>query len=250
MTTRLTILGSSGRFATAHRASSGYLVELDGHRLWLDAGAGTWRNLLGHCTFDAVEAVILTHRHPDHVTDVYQLQHARLYGPKGRLPEIPLWAPAQTLESLSAYDDLHDAFEVHAIEGGASIEFAGATIRFVSMAHPPETVGVRVETGDGVLAYSADSGEEADFAALAGGADLFVCEASNQDSDDIWEGHLRASQAARIASEAGVSRLVLTHLPVGRDLGLSLAQAQAVVDGPTVQLAADGDAHEVGQGGT
>ncbi|HYP22689.1 MAG TPA: MBL fold metallo-hydrolase [Actinomycetota bacterium] len=247
MTTRITILGSSGRFATAHRASSGYLLEIDGHRLWLDAGAGTWRNLLGQCAFDEVDGVILTHRHPDHVTDVYQLQHALLYGPKGRLPEIPLWAPAQTIESMSAYDDLHDAFEPHVVAGGDSIEVAGATIRFVSMAHPPETVGVRVETADGVLAYSADSGEEADFEALAGGAGLFVCEASNQDSDDIWEGHLRASQAARIATGAGVERLVLTHLPVERDLGLSLAEAQAAVDGPSVQLAADGDSHEVGR---
>lgn len=247
MTTRITILGSSGRFATAHRASSGYLLEIDGHRLWLDAGAGTWRNLLGHCAFDEVDGVILTHRHPDHVTDVYQLQHALLYGPKGRLPEIPLWAPAQTIESMSAYDDLHDAFEPHVVAGGDSIEVAGATIRFVSMAHPPETVGVRVETADGVLAYSADSGEEADFEALAGGAGLFVCEASNQDSDDIWEGHLRASQAARIATGAEVERLVLTHLPVERDLGLSLAEAQAAVDGPSVQLAADGDSHEVGR---
>lgn len=245
MTTKLTVLGSSGRFATALRASSGYLLEVDGVRLWLDAGAGTWRNLLGHCAFDEIDGVILTHRHPDHVTDVYQLQHALLYGPKGRLPEIPLWAPAETIESLSAYDDLHDAFEPRVIAGGESIEIAGATIRFVSMAHPPETVGVRVETGDGVVAYSADSGEEADFAALAGGADLFVCEASNQDSDEIWEGHLRASQAGRIATDAGVRRLVLTHLPVERDLGLSLAEAQRVVDGPSVELAGDGDAYEV-----
>jgi ribonuclease BN (tRNA processing enzyme) len=245
VTTRITVLGSSGRFATALRASSGYLLEIDGRRLWLDAGAGTWRNLLGRCEYDEVEGVILTHRHPDHVTDVFQLQHARLYGPKGRLPEIPLWAPAETIESLSAYDDLHEAFEAHAVAGGDAIEFAGVTIRFVTMAHPPETVGVRVETGDGVVAYSADSGEEADFTALAGGAGVFVCEASNQDSDDIWEGHLRASQAARIANEVGAGRLVLTHLPVGRDLGLSLAEAQRAAAGLSVQLAADGDAHEV-----
>lgn len=247
MTTKLTVLGTSARFATAARACSGYLLEVDGHRLWLDAGAGTWRNLLARCAFDEVEAVILTHRHPDHVTDVYQLQHALLYGPKGRLPAVPLWAPAETIESLSAYDDLHDAFEPRAVDGDVAIEWAGATIRFVSMAHPPDTVGVRVETADGVLAYSADSGEEADFEALAGGADLFLCEASNQDSDEIWEGHLRASQSGRIATEAGVRHLVLTHLPAERDLGLSLAEAQRAAGNLAVELAADGDVHEVRQ---
>ncbi|MDQ3981346.1 MAG: MBL fold metallo-hydrolase, partial [Actinomycetota bacterium] len=156
MTSKLTILGTSARFATTLRACAGYLLELDGRRLWLDAGAGTWRNLLGHCAFDEIDGVVLTHRHPDHVTDVFQLQHALLYGPKGRLPGIPLWAPAETIDALSAYDDLHDGFELHAVAGGDAITFAGATIRFVSMAHPPETVGVRVETADGVLAYSAD----------------------------------------------------------------------------------------------
>jgi ribonuclease BN (tRNA processing enzyme) len=245
VTTKVTVLGTSARFATPARACSGYLVELDGHRLWLDAGAGTWRNLLRHCAYEDVEGVIVTHRHPDHSTDVFQLEHARLYGPRGELPRIPLWAPAETHEALAGFKELA-AFDARVVEGGDAITFAGATIRFVSMAHPPETVGVRVEGAGAVVAYSADSGEEADFAALAGDADLFLCEASNQDSDEIWEGHLRASQAGRIATGLGVRRLVLTHLPVERDLGLSLAEAQRVADGLTVQLAADGDSYEVG----
>ncbi len=246
VTTKLTILGTSARFATTARACSGYLLDVDGHKLWLDAGAGAWRNLLGHCDFADLEGVIVTHLHPDHATDVFQLQHALLFGPKGESPPIPLWAPGETIEALSAYRELTDGFAVNVVEAGGSITFAGATIRFFAMAHPPETVGVRVESAGGVLAYSADSGEDADFAALAGGADVFLCEASNQDSDEIWEGHLRASQAGRIAREAGAKRLLLTHLPVERDLGLSLAQAQREAGGLPLELAADGDVHEVG----
>lgn len=246
MTTTLTVLGTSARFATTERASSGYLLDVDGHRLWLDAGAGTWRNLLGHCDFTDLEGVIITHRHPDHATDVYQLQHALLFGPGGRSPSIPLWAPKETLETLSAYDDLSDGFDTEVVGDGTTIAFAGATVRFTSMVHPPETVGVRVETPDGVLAYSADSGADADFGALAGGADLFLCEASNQDSDDVWEGHLRASQAGRIAAEVGARRLVLTHLPVDRDLRLSLEEARRAAGGIPVELASDGAVYEVG----
>jgi ribonuclease BN (tRNA processing enzyme) len=246
MTTRLTILGSSARFATVDRACSGYLLDVDGHKVWLDAGAGTWQNLLRHCRFEDVEAVVLTHRHPDHATDVYQLQHALLFGPNGRLPSIPLWAPAETLDLLNAYDDLTDAFDTNVAAGGSSIELAGATFRFFAMAHPPETVGVRVESRDGVLAYSADSGDAADFEGLAGGASLFLCEASNQDSDDVWEGHLRAAQAGRIAREAGVRRLVLTHLPVDRDLDLSLTEARREAGDVPVELAVDGAVYEVG----
>lgn len=245
MTTRLTILGTSARFATTARACSGYLLEIDGRRLWLDAGAGSWRNLLAHVDYRDLDGVLITHRHPDHASDVFQLQHALLYGPDGELPPLPLWAPGETLETLSAYDDLDHGFRTQAVAAGETITFAGATIVLFAMAHPPETVGVRVETADGVLAYSADTGEDADFGGLAGGADLFLCEASNQDSDEIWEGHLRASQAGRLSRDAGVRRLVLTHLPVGRDLGLSLAEAQREAAGIAVELASDGAVYEV-----
>ncbi len=243
---RVVVLGSSGRFATRDRACSGYLVDVDGHLLWLDAGAGTWRNLLAHCDYIDLEGIVLTHRHPDHVTDVFQAEHARVFGPRGELPSIPLWAPGETLDRLSAYGgEMSGAFDVREVQADDAIEFGGARISFFAMAHPPETLGVRVERDGCVVAYSADTGAEADFAGLAGGADLFFCEATNQDADELWEGHLRASQAASIAREVGVRSLVLTHLPVGRDLGLSLSEAQRVAGGVELQLAADGQVHEV-----
>ncbi|HEX2241551.1 MAG TPA: MBL fold metallo-hydrolase, partial [Actinomycetota bacterium] len=88
--------------------------------------------------------------------------------------------------------------------------------------------------------YSADSGEEADFEALAGDADVFVCEATFQDSDEPWFGHLSAAQAARVAARVRAKKVVLTHLPPGRDFGLSLAEAQREAADLDVQLASDG----------
>lgn len=246
MTLRVTVLGSSGRFATRDRACSGYLVDIDGHLLWMDAGAGTWRNLIAHCDYADLGGILLTHRHPDHVTDVFQAEHARIFGPRGPLPAIPLWAPAETLDRLSGYGgDMSGAFELRQADGGSSITFGAGRVSFFEMAHPPETVGVRIEHDASVIAYSADTGADADFQALAGGADIFFCEASNQDSDELWEGHLRASQAAAIARDVDARHLVLTHLPVARDLGLSLAEAQRESGDVKVELAADGQRHEV-----
>ncbi len=247
MTLSVTVLGSSAMFATVERACAGYLVDIDGTKIWLDAGAGTWRNLLQHVSYADLAAVILTHRHPDHVTDVFQAEHARLYGGPDRLPSLPLWAPAETIERITAYKpDLVDAFELIEVKGGRSLEFAGATFSFVSMAHPPETVGVRIEKEGRSFAYSSDTGGEADFATLAGGVDVFVCEATFQESDEMWEGHLRATQAARHAQEVGAHKLVLTHLPPGRDHDLSRKEAEHVAGGLDVMLAEDGLRLEVG----
>jgi ribonuclease BN (tRNA processing enzyme) len=227
-------------FATLDRAASGYLVEYDDNHIWMDAGAGTWRNLLHFVDYRDVTGVVLSHRHPDHTTDVFQLFHARHYGDPDPMSPIPLWAPQETLDRLLGYStDLHDTFDMRAVAETEAVDVGPARFTFVRMAHPPVTLGVRVEHADSVLAYSSDSGPDADFTALAQDADVFVCEATFQDSDEEWEGHMRASQAGTIAAQQGVKRLVLTHLPPGRDLALSLAEAKATCGDVPAELADD-----------
>lgn len=248
MTFSLTVLGSSGMFGTPQRACAGYLLRTDLGTVLVDCGAGSWRNLLGHVDYSELDAVVLSHRHPDHVSDVFQVFHARRYGAAEPLPSIPLWAPAETLDRLTTFaKELDEAFVLNAVAPGDSIEAAGVTMSFFGMAHPPETVGIRMQRDGDVIAYSSDTGPDGDIQGLAGDADVFVCEATLQDSDDTWEGHLRASQAGRVAAEAGVGKLVLSHLPPGRDHGLSLTEAHKTSGDAEVQLASDGLKVEVGR---
>ena len=240
MTLAVTVLGSSGIYGTPTRAASGYLVEVDGSRLWIDAGAGTWRNLLSLVDYPSIAGIVLTHRHPDHTSDVFQAFHARQYGQAESLSPIPLWAPAETVEVLQAYcSEISKSFDLHAIAEGGSITFNEAVLSFARMAHPPVTLGIRVEHRGKVLAYSADSGLDADFETLTRAADLFVCEATFQDADEPWSGHLSASQAGGLAAKGEVDRLVLTHLPPGRDHGRTLVEAQGTAGSIPVELAQD-----------
>ena len=243
----VTVLGSSGMFGTPERACAGYLLEFGHKKIWLDAGAGSWRNLLRSHDYASIDGVILTHRHPDHTSDIFIADHAFQWGGPEPLPPVPLWAPAETIERLTAFaPDLDASFILTTVAAGDTIDVEGAKVAFTEMAHPPETVGVRAEFDGAVLAYSADSGPEADFHGLASGVDLFLCEANLQDSDDTWEGHLRASQAGEIFASLGSRRMVVTHLPPGRDHAASLEQARGKAPGLDVTLANDGDRLEVG----
>lgn len=247
MSFEVTVLGSSGMYATRERACAGYLLTIEGRHVWLDAGAGTWRNLLEHIDYPDIDAVVLTHVHPDHTTDVFQAFHARNYGGETPLPEIPLWGPKSTLDAIRAFDpSFEQSFDMQVAAAGGAFDYAGASFSFTKMAHPVDTLGVRVEAAGAVLAYSADSGLDADFEGLAGGADLFICEATFQDSDESWTGHMSAAEAATIAGRVDATRLLLTHLPPGRDLALSLAEADREGMGLPIQLAADGQRFEVG----
>ncbi|CAN5544924.1 MBL fold metallo-hydrolase [soil metagenome] len=243
----VTVLGSSGMFATVERACSGYLLELDGMRLWMDAGSGTWRNLVAHVDYATLDGVLLSHRHPDHTSDIFQADHAHQFGGPEPLGSIPLWAPNETIERVCAFaPDIGESFEMRPVAAGEDLDIGGATFSFVGMVHPAETVGMRVERDGAVLAYTADTGPSADLGSLAHDADVFICEATLQDCDDPWSGHMSASQAGGIAAAAGVGKLVLTHLPPNKDLDRSLEEARRESGEVLVELATDGRCIEVG----
>lgn len=234
-------------FATTERAAAGYLLEFDGRRIWLDAGPGTWRNLLRLMDYTDLDGVILTHVHPDHTSDVFGCFHALAYGGSRPLPSIPLWAPAQVLERLCAFAGQVDvAFDLRPITAGGMFSIGQARVMLFEMVHPVDTVGVRVECNGSTFAYTADTGIEGDLVSLAKGAGLLMSEATLQQCDGpVFNGHLSAAQSASVAREAEVPRLVLTHLPPGRDLTVSLAEARATAPEVQVVLAADGERYVI-----
>lgn len=246
MSFTVTVLGCSGVYQTRDLAASGFLMEIDGGQWLVDMGGGTWRNLLSHMDYRDLDGVFLSHRHPDHTIDIWQLFHARHYGD---FPEskIPLWAPQETIDRLVAFDDgVAESFELLPVDETSEVKFGDARVTFARMKHPPVTLGVRVEHGDASLAYTADTGPEGDIDAIGGGADILLSEATVQDSDEPWWGHLCASDAARIAARCGVGRLVLTHLRPARDRALSLEQARRAAPDLSIELATDGMKLEVG----
>ena len=242
----VTVLGSAAMYASVDRAASGYLVDLDGTAIWMDAGGGTWQNLLRCGDYRSLSGILLSHRHPDHTIDLFQAFHARNYGDTEPLAPIPIWAPQETLDHVQGFTrELDKAFDLIAIDDTSVLEIGGTRITFASMAHPADTLGTRIEHDAGVVAYSADTGPAGDFRRLAEDADVFICEATFQDSDEEWEGHMRASQAAVVAAEVNARKLVLTHLPHDRDLELSFKEARAAGD-VEVALAEDFQRVEVG----
>ena len=116
---KLTILGCSGSAPGPDGPASSYLVEHDGFRLLLDLGSGAFGALQRHLDPAEVDAVVLSHLHPDHCLDLTALVVHHRYGPPaGALPPVPLLGPAGTRDRLArAYDPgpagvLPDVFDV------------------------------------------------------------------------------------------------------------------------------------------
>src|SRR5918997_941467 len=89
---KVTVLGCSGSYPGPGSACSGYLVEDDSTKLWLDAGSGTLANLQRHIDPADLDAVVLSHEHPDHWTDLEGFQHVLRFILEQQ--GFPVYAPA------------------------------------------------------------------------------------------------------------------------------------------------------------
>lgn len=212
------MLGCAGSFPGPDSACSCYLVDADGFRMLVDFGAGAMTAVQRFAGLYSIDAIVLSHLHPDHMFDACNYVVARRYSPDGPLPPIPMYAPAgaeQRLALAYAGDDsekLDDVYEFNDLTTG-TLGIGPFTVHAERVNHPVETYGLRIEYQGRSLAYSSDSAPCDALIRLAHNADAFLCEASYlDDMDNPPDLHLTGREAGEHASKAGVGRLLLTHL--------------------------------------
>jgi len=240
------VLGCAGSFPGPDSACSCYLVDADGFRMLVDFGAGAMTAVQRFAGLYSIDAIVLSHLHPDHMFDACNYVVARRYAPDGPLPTIPMYAPAGAEARLSmAYsgnpdDKLDDVYEFNVLSAGTT-EIGPFTVLAERVNHPVETYGLRIEYGGRALAYSSDSAPCDALIRLAMGADAFLCEASYlDDMDNPPDLHLTGREAGEHANKAGVGRLLLTHLVSAWGSEFMTADAAATMYGGPIDIVRPG----------
>jgi ribonuclease BN (tRNA processing enzyme) len=235
---RITVLGGCGAWPAAGQACSGYLVEHDGYHLLIDPGYATLPRLLEHLDAADVDAVLVTHGHPDHCADLNPLLRARVLSDHPPAP-LPAYAPAGALDAVLALDTRMFArtrpVTVNDIEPGHRFDIGPLTVDTRLLPHYIPNAGVRLSAGGAALAYTGDCGPDPGVVELARDSDLLIADATYVDevSDPDVVGVLGTAREAGLqADAAGTGRLVLTHLWPGTDPESSLAAARAGYAGP------------------
>ncbi|MDP9418188.1 MAG: MBL fold metallo-hydrolase [Actinomycetota bacterium] len=251
---RLTVVGCAGSFPGPDSPASCYLLEAGGFHVLLDLGNGALGALQRYADIYAIDAVLLSHLHPDHCLDLCGYYVARTYRPEGPAPVLPVYGPAATAGRLAdAYGGgrepgLTDRFEFRTLRDGTPYDVGPMRVIPRRVDHPGEAFGFRIEHDGAALAYSGDTGPCDALVELARDADLFACEAAfHEGRDDGVTGvHLTGRGAGEHAARARARRLVLTHLPSWNDPARALAEARSAYDGP-IELARTGATYDVGR---
>ncbi len=246
---KLTIVGCSGSMPGPDSAASCYLLERDGFRVVVDLGQGSVGALQRHIELTDIDAIVLSHLHPDHCIDLTALYVAHRYGSYDFAGRIPVFGPTDTAErmaaayGMSSSRPMSEVFDFRELAVAASV--GPFRVRAERVAHPVEAYATRFEADGASFVYSGDTGPCRALAELARDADLFLSEASFRDTDNNRPDlHLSGRQAGEIARDAEVGRLVITHVPPWHDPQVAGDEAASVFDG-TIELATPGSSYEL-----
>jgi ribonuclease BN (tRNA processing enzyme) len=245
----LTIVGCSGSLAGPDSPASCYLVRAEHEgRTWqvvLDLGSGALGALQRHTDPMSLDAVVLSHLHPDHCLDLTGLRVMREHGPVPADGDLLVYGPAGTDERMAR------AYGVPGPEPMAGMRFVDLldavaftvgpfVITPYEVLHPVPTFGLRIAADGVVLAFTGDTDTCPSLGPLMRDADLVLSEASYLEGRDHGRGvHLTAHRAATAARDAQARRLMLTHLPPWTRAADAVAEASQVWPGE-VELARPG----------
>ena len=238
---RITILGSGSPLPDPNRAGPSTLIQAAGASVLVDCGRGALMRLAG--AFSAVQsldAVLITHLHSDHITDLNDVitsrwalslvpNPLRVVGPEGtaRVVERTLAMLEDDIGyRLDHHDDLTEPPQVEVTEvsdGPVDLGIDGLAISAAPTDHAPvrPTVGYRFEAEGKVAAVVGDTIPCEGLDRLADGADVYVQTTVRRDLIetiavprmlDVLDYHSTIEQAADTATRLGVGTLVLTHL--------------------------------------
>jgi ribonuclease BN (tRNA processing enzyme) len=218
----ITVVGSGTVVPRLKRRQSCVVVRAGGETLVFDLGSGAVRGMLG-AGLDPfeVDRIFFTHFHPDHTVDAVPLLFAINYGAQeerirplyvsGPEPFLNFWGSVMGVWGKWMAGDYATLVSELPHECPSPIDLAGCRLSWAPAEHRPESIAYRLDADGGAFVYTGDTEYSESVVELARDAHTLLIECSFPDDAPV-QGHLTPSGVARIASESGVGRVVLTHL--------------------------------------
>ena len=226
---KLTCLGINGPFPATDGATSGYLVSHNDTRLQLDMGSGTLAALCRYTAPEQLTAVLLSHWHYDHCSDllplIYRMESLMVQGGEPLHIYAPLDKRSLVRQALLA----SPAFCLHDVQSGDCLQLGDVQVQVGVARHPVPGVMYRLTADGRSLCYTGDTNDVAGMVDFARDCDLLLADGLFPEA--AWtEGkpHLSAAHCAQLAQDAGARQLVITHLNPTIDPETLLKEARAI----------------------
>lgn len=231
----ITVLGSSGSYASPDNPCTGFLVRSADALVLHDCGPGTLGPLQAAADLADVTAIVISHCHPDHWLELPVIRNVfTWFQPR---TGVPVYGTARTRAMEASVSVVvpgaTEPLDWTTIDATSELEIGDQNWRFEQTDHPVETLAARVTVGERSAVFTSDTGPGWSFADFGHRADVVFSDASHLSTmEGIGIPHLSARQAASRATDAECGRLVLTHLVPGSDPVAHRADAVTAFGGP------------------
>jgi ribonuclease BN (tRNA processing enzyme) len=235
---RLSVLGAGPAYTDRPGATgAAYLVEHGGTRVLLDLGQGSFPRIFGQARPESLDAVAISHLHPDHFIDLVPLRHYLRYEftPPRRVRVLGPSELAARLDALHAVPGFAAEALDHETLGEQSHVVGSLVLEAHLVTHTDESYALRLAPARGGpgLVYSGDCGVAEDIAPLVRPGDVLLAEVSfGAGPPKPGAQHLDGPAVGRLAAATGARRALLTHLQMGHDPEATVAACRAAFDGP------------------
>lgn len=234
---RLDIVGAGPAFTDRPGATgAAYLVTHLDTAILLDLGQGSFPRLAGLIDPGTLDAVLVSHLHPDHFIDLVALRHFLRWGP-GAPRRVRVVGPAglgDRIDALHAEPGFSAAaLDLEALEPGPS-QIGSISIEVAAVTHAAGSFGFRLSTpGRPGLVYTGDCGRAEDLDKVIRPGDVLLSEVSfGPGPVPADAAHLDGPAVGSLAARTGVGRVLLTHLLMGFDEAETVAAVQRAFPGP------------------
>ena len=204
----LKILGAYGPFPAPDGACSGYLLSSDSGktRLLIDCGTGVLTRLMIACSLSDLDAVLLSHLHYDHMSDMLPLQYALQFNPRKK--PLPVYAPEEP-EKVRALLEC-PFFDLWKPEDCTIGEMR---VSYCPARHPVPTNAIAVECDGQRFVYTGDTNQDTLIELFCQDASLLLADCGLSSADYSFTApHLSAALCGLLAAHARAKRLLLTHI--------------------------------------
>jgi ribonuclease BN (tRNA processing enzyme) len=212
---QISVIGAQAAWPTPDEPCSCFLITHRGYRLILDIGTGSFATLSRLIRPEHVDAVVISHGHPDHVADLHPLLRARALGGLNP-PQLPVYAFPEAVSAVLALDEpglIDEFYSLVSVDTGDELQIGPFSVTVETLPHFVPNVGFRLECENEIVVYTGDAGPSHRLHSFARDATWLIAEATFPEHvPGRYQGFLSdAASVAKVAAEAHVRGLLLTH---------------------------------------
>lgn len=216
----LIVIGCWAAYPRVNEACSGYLIEEGKTRVLLDCGHSVFSKLGQYTNINALDAVVISHYHPDHYADLYALSHAvrsaAFRGIRKRPLQVFLPGGTEAFDYFSRKPEL----QVSEIMEAGKDQVGELNLEFFKTTHLVPGFAVKVTSNHSSIFYSGDTTYNNNLVKASTGANLLLIETTMVAAEQefaVDRGHMSTRDVVCWADTSRPNLLVATHFWDGYD---------------------------------